>query len=405
MIEHNPAVVLSHGPGGLGAVRSLARRGVHVTAVVFEDTDPVCYSRYSSKTILVPGDDDELKERNLLQILTSLPEQNAVIVTTSDRLIALISDFELDLRKKFLTSLPPADLLDSLNDKRKETELIQSLGFAIPKTISHLPVSPEGVAEELRYPIIFKPHRFSVQHIFPEKNAVINDFDELLQFYENWQHALPVFIAQEVIPGPDNASWICSCTFDLQHRMLECGIKQKIRAWPAHFGGSTCAISKHNSDVLRLAKDIGRKLNYVGHAGIEFRWDYRDEKYKYIELNPRMPANVGFDEACGLSTVWNSYMVALGESLDGAPMRQRDGIYYLDVRGDLKSMLADGIPKISILTRLLKLLLFYRTSGPYFEWSDPMPGIVVAHRFVIKRFASLLRKTRRRVSRSTAIES
>ena len=35
MTNLTPAVVLSHGPGGLGTVRSLCRRGIPVTAVAF----------------------------------------------------------------------------------------------------------------------------------------------------------------------------------------------------------------------------------------------------------------------------------------------------------------------------------------------------------------------------------
>ena len=399
MTELTPAVVLSHGPGGLGTVRSLARRRVKVTVIVFEDSDPVLYSRYPFNKILVPGDDDQLKEAQLLRILGSLPENDAVIITTSDRLVSLVSDHEAELCSKFRINMPPASLLDALNDKRKETELIRSLGFAIPKTVTELPDESKSLAKELRYPIIFKPHRFSVEHIFPDKNAIVRNFGELEYFYDKWQHALSVLIAQEVIPGPDSASWICSCTFDDRHRLMECGIKQKLRALPAHFGGSTFAISKHNSEILNLAKGIGRQLHYIGHAGIEFRWDHRDEEYKYIELNPRIPANVGFDEACGLPTVWNTYKVSLGESLDHVPKRQKDGIYYLDMKGDLISMLADKTPIPTILMTFIRLLFFNPTSGPYFAWSDPMPGIIVARRFLRTVLVWMLKKLRNRVSR------
>ena len=44
---------------------------------------------------------------------------------------------------------------------------------------------------------------------------------------------------QEVIPGPDNADWVCGCTFNQAHELLDCAIKQKLRMAPAHFGVSS----------------------------------------------------------------------------------------------------------------------------------------------------------------------
>jgi predicted ATP-grasp superfamily ATP-dependent carboligase len=220
----------------------------------------------------------------------------------------------------------------------------------------------------------------------------VRDRDELENFYREWRTALPVLLAQEVIPGLDSASWIGSCTYDENHVMLDCGIKQKLRALPAHFGGSTFAVSRENPEILELAHRLGEKLDYVGHAGIEFRWDHRDSEFKYIELNPRLPANVGFDEASGMPTVWNSYQVALTGRSDGGKARLRERIYYLDVKGDLFSLLEDRTPKLKALATLLGLLLFRRTSGPYFAWDDPRPGLVVAWRFLVRVSGSIRRK-------------
>ena len=378
-----PAIVLSHGQGGLGAVRSLARRGVEVLAIAFEASDPVLYSRYPAQTIVVPGDNDEDKERYVLRILNSLPKNGSVLMSTSDRLVSLISDHRNDLHNKFHFKLPSKETLDALNDKSKETDLIESLGFAVPKTITTLPTDPEDLAQRLRFPIIFKPHSYSVQELFPKKNEVVRNLEALHEFYQQWVSALPVLLAQEVIEGPDSYSWICSCTFDQEFSLLDCGIKQKIRAMPAHFGGSTFAVCRNNDKIVELARELGKRLEYVGHAGIEFRWDDRDQLYKYIELNPRFPANVGFDEACGLPTAWNSYKVSLGDSAICSGIEQDEGIYFVDLPGDLSSLLVDKTPPLKIATTSLALF-FKRTSGLYFAWDDPKPGLVVGYRFVVR---------------------
>ena len=389
-----PAIVLSHGSGGLGAVRSLARCGIEVLAIAFDASDPVFHSRYPVQTIVVPGGSDADKERYVLRILNSLPNNDSVLLATSDRLVSLISDHRNDLHNKFHFKLPKKATLDALNDKSKETGLIKSLGFDVPKTIVELPATAEVLEQQLRFPIIFKPHSFSKQEIFTEKNEVVEDRSELRAFYERWEDTLPTLLAQEVITGPDSFSWICSCTFDPNHVLLDCGIKQKLRALPAHFGGSCYAVSRDNAEILDLAKELGARLEYVGHAGIEFRWDDRDQRFKYIELNPRIPANVEFDDACGLPTVWNSYKVSLGDEVACSGRRQKQGIYFVDLTADLSSLLADNT-SIFTIARHVIAILFKKTSGQYFAWGDPKPGIVVGIRFVSRMVGKIFLRIRR----------
>jgi len=394
-----PAVVLSHGAGGLGTARSLARRGISVTAIAFEASDPILHSRFPARKFAIFGDDDEAKELRLLEILKGLPDDGAALMATSDRLVSLISNRREELLRKFRFQLPSKETLDALNDKSKEIELIKSVGFAVPKTITALPADPADLAQHLRFPIILKPHSYSVQELFPKKNEVIRNLEALREFYQQWTSALPALLAQEVITGPDSYSWICSCTFDQEFRLLDCGVKQKIRAMPAHFGGSTYAVCRNNSEIVELARELGERLEYVGHAGIEFRWDDRDQHYKYIELNPRIPANVGFDEACGLPTAWNSYKVSLGDSAVCSGIEQDEGIYFVDLPGDLSSLLVDKTPPVKIATTSLALL-FKRTSGLYFAWDDPKPGLVVGYRFVVRWCRKSYKKIRLKYSAS-----
>jgi predicted ATP-grasp superfamily ATP-dependent carboligase len=392
-----PALVLSHGPGGLGATRSLSRLGVPVTTVIYEDHDPARYTRLSSKKVFVCGNDHAEKESNLLELLRRLDMDGAAILTTSDRLVSFVSDHRDELSRKYRFNLPPTELLDGLNDKSREVRLIESLGFAAPRTVTALPPDPGSLEAELRYPIIVKPHSFSAENVFPHKNAIVLDRRQLEEFYEMWEPALPSLLAQEVIPGPDTYSWVGSGTFDRNHELLDYGIKQKLRCLPAHFGGSTFARSRDNSEIVKLSEELGKALRYVGHAGVEFRWDERDRSFKYIEINPRMPANVGFDEACGLKTVWNSYRVALDEEPDRSPRAQRTDVYFLDLKGDSYSVREDGLSPARIISGYFSLL-FKKTNGMYFAWDDPVPGLYVGWQFLVRKFRGLYRRLRRQAN-------
>lgn len=392
-----PAVVLTHGPGGLGTVRSLARRGISVTAIAYDETDPVLWSRYPKKKVVVPGIEPEEKDTHILEILRELPDDGAALFFTSDQLVSLISNNEDELGKKFQFRLPSKEMVDALNDKVKETALIESLGFDIPKTVQKLPAEASELAKLLRFPIIFKPYLFTVKSVFNKKVETVDNMSELEQFYEDWREALPVILAQEVIPGSVSNSWVCSGTFNEDSELLDCLTRQKLRTVPPQFGISTYSISLVNDDILNLARDMGKALGYVGHAGIELRWDDRDKKYKYIEMNPRIGGEVGFDEACGLPTVWNTYQVSQGKSVSHSGSSQKEGIYFIDVDRDIPSMLKGGYPASKVLTTHITLL-FKRTSGLWFRWYDPMPGVIVAIRFIRDGLRALLRGIRKIVS-------
>jgi predicted ATP-grasp superfamily ATP-dependent carboligase len=376
-----PAVVLSHGPGGLGTVRSLARRGVDVTALLLETSDTTRYSRCASKVVDVAAGDNAQRDARMLSVLSELDRDGAAILATSDVGVSFLSRNRDELARKYRFALPEADLIDALNDKSREVALIESLGFAVPRTIAKLPVDYRALLGRLRLPIIFKPYSFAEHDLFPKKNEVVFDAAGVERFYAEWSHALHGLLAQEVIPGPISYSWVCSCTYDASSELLDCMTRQKFRTIPPEFGTSTYSICRNNEAVVELARDLGPRLHYIGHAGIEFRWDDRDGEYKYIELNPRMPGEVGFDAACGLPTVWNSYLVALGESASCSGEVQRQGLVFHDMHRDILTLRASrvGIPKILWIQLAM---LFRRTSGLYFAVDDIKPGAVVALRFL-----------------------
>jgi len=386
------AVILTDNRGGLGAARSLRRRGIRIIAVTWDDNNLLLASNVPQRKIVIQGDTEQAKEQHLLDVLMGMDEDKPALLTSSDRMISFIARNRDALSAKYRLNIPGMSLIEALNDKKKETTLVSGIGIPIPRTVQSLPASPDDLERLLRFPILFKPASYAVKNLFPAKNAQVRDRSELRRFYAANARAIPVLLAQEVIPGPDEYSWVASCTFDSSHEMLDCGIKQKIRMNPPHFGGSTFAISADNDEVLELTRKVGRSLDYVGHAGIEFRWDERDREYKYIECNPRMPENVEFDEYCGLPTVWNSYLVTIGKDPGTPRRRQRNGVVFLDLRMDLAARLRDGESIVAILGSYLRYA-FHKRKGQSFAFDDPMPGFVVAWRVLhsaIKRVASIL---------------
>ena len=374
-----PAVILAQGAGSLGAARVLGRRGVPVVAVLWDPVTPVRYSRYAWRTLEVPPGTDAEREAHLLRLLTGLGQDRPVLLASSDRLIAFIARHREELGRHFALCVPDLALIETLNDKAREVELLASLGFAVPKTLAPAPPSAAEIEARLGLPVIFKPRSFEHLALIAGKNVVIGDRPALEAFCRERGDRFGGLIVQEVIPGPDDADWVCGCTFNQAHELLDCAIKQKLRMAPAHFGVSSFAVSVSNPTIRDLARRIGKALKFSGHASIEFHWDHRDGTYKYLELNPRIPLTVEFDDFCGLPTAWNTYQASLDGDAPFQPGTQRDGLLYLDLMDDLKARLADGERFWAIVADYLRLLP-RKTGGVYFTWDDPVPGLWITWR-------------------------
>lgn len=385
------AVVLCAGRGGLGAVRALHKHGVPTVAIAFDPQDPVLDSRIPIRKLCLPAEPPEVFEDHLRAVLREPQDRRQALIPTSDQASSFIRKYRDELAADFGFCLPDGRLVDALNDKAEETRLIASLGIPVPRTAQPLPTSCSELERIVGLPVIVKPRSFEHKHRLSRKNVVLRTRGELEAFYESHGDALDVLIAQEVVPGADDTLWLCSGTFNRRHEFVEGLVKRKIRMSPPHFGVCSFAVSASNPEVLELTARLGSRLRYTGHVSVEFKWDHRERLYKYIELNPRLPASVALDEASGVPTVWNTYRVALGEDVEAVAPRQRDGVVYLMPLDDAYNRLKDGESLGAILRHYLAWGLHKRV-GPHFAWNDPWPGIVHIWTFFRKPAASRLRR-------------
>lgn len=386
------AVVLCDGPGGLGAVRALHRHDVPVIAIVFDARESVLASRLPIRTIRCPTGPEGF-EANLYRCLQNLDGDRPVLIPTSDRAVAFLSKHAVALGERFDFCIVPDDLVHRLNDKREETELISSLGIPVPKTANTIPACREELADMIGLPMIIKPRSFEHLHRLGRKNLLLRTAADLDAFYASHGDVRECLIAQEVIPGADENLWLCSATFNRRHELIDALVKRKLHTAPPHFGVVSFGVSTSNAKVLELTASVGAKLRYSGHLGMEFKWDARDGRYKYIELNPRLPASVALDEAAGVPTVFNTYRVARGDDVRPVAQRQRDGVIFLDMLNDAYHRRTDGESAATIAWDYLACSLRKRV-GPHFAWNDPLPGFYFAANFLRRPIARRLERWR-----------
>jgi D-aspartate ligase len=373
MATHYSAIILGAGPNGLGAVRGLARGGVNSYLITYVSNDPALCSRYPVQKTALSGNNPQEKVSELTKLLdAALP--GVVVIPTSDWFVAMLTSYCEAHPGRFKTCMPSQQVSAMVIDKALETEVMQQVA-SLPKTVQQLPQTPEELLQQLRLPIIFKPRSFE-HYKLKQKTIQVRDMAALRVFYKTFGEHLASTIAQEIIPGDDSCLWVCNCTFNAEHKLADAFVY---------------AISEPNSVVLQQVERIGAHIKFVGPAMVEFKFDERDNDYKYIELNPRLGMCNFFDTCCGVNNVLNTYRLANGEHLPAKQPTQRDGVIFVSLYEDFFSRRLDGqpIPKIlsTYLADFFKPHVFI-----YFTLFDPMPALVQLWRNITGIAKSLAKK-------------
>ena len=104
-----------------------------------------------------------------------------------------------------------------------------------------------------------------------------------------WDRAAePNLMLQEFIPGGATSIWMFNGYFDASGECRIGFIGQKIRQAPPHTGATTLGVAVRNPTVDELARRFLGQVGYRGIVDLGFRFDARDQRYKLLDVNPRI---------------------------------------------------------------------------------------------------------------------
>ena len=159
--------------------------------------------------------------------------------------------------------------------------------------------------KKFTYPIIKKPKTGSgskgiiyIENEKDLKNATI-DFDK-------------DFI-QERLPNPQEIE--AGFYFCKKGELISFYSHKRIRTFPETGGVTIYSKSDNSNEIKLLGAKVLDKLNWSGLVMIEFLYDKIDEKYKLIEINPRLWGSILLSEFCGASFLKNYVEIASENNL------------------------------------------------------------------------------------------
>lgn len=369
------AIVTGADYRGLGVVRSLGRQGIPVWVLKERDHPLASTSRYVQRTFPWPEADEQTKVGFLLDLAKNEGLDGWVIFPTDDAISGLIARNHDVLSKRYQLTGPSWDIMESLCNKRRLSEMAFRIGIDQPKT--YFPKSRDDLAKlNCQFPAVVKPTiREQLNQFTSDKAWPVTDHASLMAEYDRARSFVSAesIMIQELIPGRGEAqfSYAAVCDKGLPVASI---IARRTRQCPMDFGRfSTYVETVTDPGIAEPAERLLRTLGYTGLAEIEFKRDPRDRGFKLLDVNTRAWGWHSIGARAGVDFPYVLWRVVRGAQV--ARMQAHEGVKWIRASGDLPIVLKEILKGHLSISAYLKSL-----QGPLepaiFAADDPLPGIM-----------------------------
>lgn len=222
-------------------------------------------------------------------------DKKIVLVGCGDSYVALISKHKSELESNIIAPYINFELMDSLQQKELFYQLCDKHGVDYPGTLIYEPSMGMDFKVDFQYPVILKPSDSIKywEHPFETQNKVytIKDRAELEKVIQDIYGAgyPDKLIIQDMIPGNDEYMNVLTAYSDKngEVKMMCFGHVLLEEHTPHGIGNHAIIITELHEDVMMRVKKLLEDLHYVGYSNFDIKFDRRDGKYKFFEINTR----------------------------------------------------------------------------------------------------------------------
>ena len=315
---HVGIVMLGGDFQALGAVRSLAVKGVPVYLVDYELG--ICrYSRFVKKRVLINGLlNPDLFADKLIDLARRENVKGWVLMPNNDELIKLLSINMEKLDKWYKIPVPNWEVVKLFYFKNNAYRLAEQISIPVP-TIYRGQNLEEFLSQNLSYPIVLKPAYKEKYYPITKKKAIrVNDENQFVQEYNAMSSIIDPseIVVQEFLDGgPKNLySYVGFFSGD----RFDVGMAaRRLRQHPMDFGhATTYAVSVDIPTLRDMAERLLCEMGFFGIAEVEFMYDEKVDQFKFIEINGRIWGWHTLAKAAGVNVPYAAWQYMIGAEID-----------------------------------------------------------------------------------------
>ncbi len=254
---------------------------------------------YRSRITVYHDHEDMDKEKVMLPLLKKLSrrykDKKIFAIGCGDSYVATLSQIRDKLPENVIAPYIDFGLMDSLQQKERFYQLCEKHGLDYPSTVIFRKDMEPDIELPFPYPVILKPSNgieywenpFDTQ----EKVYTIHDKEELIRVINDIYGAgySDSLIIQDMIPGNDEYMHVLTCysNHEGRVRMMCLGHVLLEEHTPHGKGNHAVIITEPESELYDRVKALLEDLSYIGFSNFDIKYDRRDQKYKFFEINTR----------------------------------------------------------------------------------------------------------------------
>ncbi|MCL6421894.1 hypothetical protein Bequi_00590 [Brachybacterium sp. JHP9] len=252
----------------------------------------------------------------LLAVAERVPEGRLLLLGSADatvKPIIRVRDELAALDDRWIVPYVDMPTFRAATEKQNFTELCERLGIDHPRTrvVDLAEEVPDDLDIPFAFPVIAKPAEVSEwkRISFTGKNKVhtVPSRAALLRLLRTVRSAgyRQSIIVQDRIPGDDQNMRIltCYCDSDSTVRFASYGRTLLEEHGPGAIGNPAAIISSVDPEVVAQAQRLCSALGWTGYANFDLKFDPRDGRTKFFELNPRLGRSNYYVTAAGHNPV------------------------------------------------------------------------------------------------------
>jgi predicted ATP-grasp superfamily ATP-dependent carboligase len=264
-----------------------------------------------------------------------------IIFPTDDLQIENLHQIYYDIQDFCFVPFNPQTILDSL-DKFIQYFNCEKLGVPYPKTIKLLTEKDMEKISHIQFPLLLKPNKREDLKVDVFRSLAVNTLQEFGQIKSELISLLSLgisFIASEIIPGSSSNIYAYVGYRNKDGKILNEWTGKKLSQFPDDFGVFSTASNEAPIDILELGRKLLIGMDIMGIAEPEFKYDFRDGKYKLMEINLRSMMWNRVGNLSGVDIHVTQYLDATGQYVPVQVQNKTRNLHLVYMKHELFNLL------------------------------------------------------------------
>ncbi|HOO25132.1 MAG TPA: ATP-grasp domain-containing protein [Clostridiales bacterium] len=256
-------------------------------------------------------EDESVFLKALNETAAKFKDKKLIVLGCGDWYVRMLIENKDKLAENFVIPYIDEELMNKIVLKDLFYETCAELDIPHPKTFVYDCKEKTELTYDFDYPIIAKTANSAMYHYaeFPGKKKVFkfNSKQELEEMLANLATSSYdyKFLIQEFIPGPDTNMRVLTCYSDQNAKVRFAAFGHVLleEHTPSALGNPCCIINEVNDEVVAQATKFLEHIGYTGFSNFDIKYDPRDGKYKFFEINIRLGRSNYYVTGSGFNTV------------------------------------------------------------------------------------------------------